>query len=45
MMMVNFREIYEIAVLVSELGEILIINNTPVDEFTFGSYISNVYDA
>jgi hypothetical protein len=44
-MMVNFLEIYQIAVLVSEFGEVLIINNIPVDEFTYGAYISNVYDA
>ena len=43
-MMVNFQEIFEIAVLVYEFGEILIINNILVDEFTFGSYISNFYD-
>jgi hypothetical protein len=44
-MMVNFREIYEIAVLVSEFSEVLVINNIIVDEFTYGLYISNVYDA
>lgn len=44
-MMVNFQEIFEIAVLVSEFGEVLLINNILVDEFTFGPYISNVYDA
>jgi hypothetical protein len=43
-MMVNFREIYEIAVLVFEFGEVLVINNILVDEFTYGHYISNVYD-
>ena len=44
-MVVNFQEIFEIAVLVSEFGEVLVINNIIVDEFTFGPYISNVYDA
>lgn len=44
-MMVNFQEIYEIAVLVSEFGETLVINNILVDEFTFGIFISSFYDA
>lgn len=44
-MMVNFQEIFEIAVLVSDFGEVLIINNILVDELTFGQYISNMYDA
>ena len=43
-MMVNFQEIYEIAVLVSEFGETLVINNILVDEFTFGIFISGFYD-
>ena len=45
LMMVNFQEIYEIAVLVSEFGEMLVINNILVNEFTYGTYISNIYDA
>ena len=43
-MMVNFQEIYEITVLVSEFGETLVINNILVDEFTFGIFISGFYD-
>jgi len=43
--MVNFEEIGEIAVIVGELGETLIINNVLVNEWTYGLYISNTYDA
>jgi hypothetical protein len=44
-MLINFYEIGEIAFIVKELGETIIINNFLVNEFTFGTYVSNFYDA
>jgi hypothetical protein len=44
-MLVNFNEIVEIAFIVHELEETLVINNVPVNEITFGLYVSNTYDA
>ena len=44
-MLVNFDDIAEIAFIVHELEETLVINNVPVNETTFGLYVSNTYDA
>lgn len=43
-MLVNFLEIQQIAFLVMN-GEVLVINDIAVDEFTFGFFISNTFDA
>lgn len=45
LMLVNFWEIYELAVLVFEFGETLVINNYIVNEYTFGSFVSAYFDA
>ena len=44
-MMVDFEEIGEIAVFVSDFDETLIINNQIVNKQTYGSFVSNLYDA
>ena len=44
-MMVNFKEIEEIAILVSDFGETLLINNQIVNKWTFGPFITNTFDA
>ena len=44
-MLVNFGEIAKIAFIVYDLGETVVINNIPVDEHTYGAYITNIYDA
>ena len=44
-MMVNFFEIGEIAFLVGEMKETLIIYNQVVTEDTYGQFVSNMYDA
>lgn len=43
--MVNFQEIGEIAMIVSDFDETIIINNIIVNKFNFGEYVSNFYDA
>lgn len=43
--MVNFFEIGEIAFLVGEMKETLIIYNQIVNEETYGQFVSNMYDA
>ena len=43
--MVNFEKIGEIAVIVGELGETLLINNVVVNEWTYGPFITNTFDA
>ncbi len=43
--MVNFEEIAEIALLVGDFGETMLINNQLVNEWTFGLFITNTYDA
>ena len=44
-MFVNFAEIAEIAFIVYNLGQAVVINNVLVDEFSFGLFISSRYDA
>ena len=44
-MMINFQEIGEIAFVVGELKETLVIYNRIVNELTYGEFISNNYDA
>lgn len=45
LMMVDFGEIAKIAFIVYDLGETVVINNIPVDEHTYGAYVTNIYDA
>lgn len=44
-MMVNFKEIAEIAMVVYDFGETLFINGAIVNEETFGYFIMNTFDA
>ena len=44
-MMVNFQDIGEIAFIVGDLKETLVIYNIIVNEFTYGEFITNQYDA
>ena len=44
-MMVNFKEIAEIAMIVYNFGETLFINGAIVNEETFGYFITNTFDA
>lgn len=44
-MMVNFKEIAEIAMMVYDFGETLFIKGAIVNEETFGPFITNTYDS
>lgn len=44
-LMVNFKEIAEIAMIVYDFGETLFINGAIVNEETFGPIITNTYDS
>ncbi|WP_292803355.1 hypothetical protein [Methanobrevibacter sp.] len=43
--MVNFHEIGEIALIVGDLKETIIIHNQIVSELNYGEFITNNYDA
>jgi hypothetical protein len=44
-MQVDFESIFQLAVLVGELGEEVIVGNVLVNEYTFGRIISSTFDA